>query len=410
MDYVREGDALVQTHHLNEAHSLQFRAEAIRQERSGVHARVSVLMNGVTLAYDVMNVEQDKDRTHLVGRVRKHLVNGLSGLYPETYLTKDLDLFCYGLYDAYVGQDLCEFTGGFENPMPPVQVVRDLAVEDGGTIMFGPPERGKSWALMLMAVSIDAGVSTVFQVEPRRVLFINLERSAQSVRNRLGLVNRALGLDPARPIHQLNRRGRTLADIHSAVQRSIIENDIEFICLDSLTRAGLGDLNDNLTGNRAIDMMNSYARGWISIAHSPRNDDSHVYGTIMQEAGADVMVRAASQVLVPELGIALFRTKGTDLAPVTSPQVIALRFGEDGLCGVRLSKLAEFPDIALGNQSESKTEGVKRFLRTAGNSTLSEIAESTGISKPQLLRMLEESDMFIRTGKSGREALYGLGM
>lgn len=407
--YDREGDALTQAVPLDPDHTLEFKAEFIRRERNGVHARVSVLMNGVTLAYDVMNVEQDKERTHLAGRVKRHFSNGMAAVYPEPYLVKDLDLFCYGLYDAYVGADLSEYTGGFETAIPPVQIVRDIAVEDGGTIMFGPPERGKSWALMFMAVAINAGVSGVFQVEKRRVLFINLERSAQSVRNRLGLVNRALGLDATHPIHMLNRRGRTLADIHTAVQRSIAENDIGFICLDSLTRAGLGDLNENLTGNRAIDMMNSYGRGWIAIAHSPRNDDSHVYGTIMQEAGADVMVRCVSQVEPPDLGIALFRTKGTDLPPAAQPQVIALRFGEDGLCGVRLSKLAEFPDLltaATGN--ESKPARLKSYMREVGNATATEAAKATGLDRSLVARLFDNADEYVRLTKKGREQPYGL--
>lgn len=407
MKYVREGDALSQTHNLNEAHRLEFRAEAIRQERTGVHARVSVVMNGVTLAYDAINIEKDSDRTHLIGRLKKHM-NGLSAIYPETYLQKDMDLFCWGLYDAYVGQELGEWVSGLEEPDPPKQIVHDIAVEDGGTIMFGLPERGKSWVLMLMAVAIDAGLSGVFEVEQRRTAFINLERSAKSVRNRLGLVNRALGLPPTRPLLMMNRRGRTLADIYDPAKRWMQENDVEYVCLDSLTRAGLGDLNDNLTGNRAVDMMNSFARGWTAIAHSPRNDDSHVYGTIMQEAGADVMVRVVSEVRGDELGIGLFRTKGTDLPPVSKPQVLALRFAEDGLNAVRLAKLAEFPEILTAGAGDSKAQRVRTYMLEVGSATASEVAKSTGVDRTTVVRLFTNADEYVKLPKTGKEQPYGV--
>src|SRR5581483_2016114 len=333
----------------------------------------------------------------------------LGSTYPEAYLQKDLDLFCWGLYDAWVGQELCEYVGGTAAPSPAVEVVKDLAVEDGGTILFGPPERGKSWVLLAIAVSIEHGIPSVFDVQKRRVLFVNLERSGKSVLNRLGRVNAALGLDPTTPLHIMNRRGRTLAEIYGAVKQSVEANDIEFILLDSLTRAGLGDLNENLTGNRAVDMLNGLARGWIAIGHSPRNDDTHVYGTIMQEAGADVMVRCVSQVAPPTLGIGLFRTKGSELAPVSSPQVIALRFDiTDGLCGVQRSKLAEYPEILMAAAGDSKAEQVKSYLSQVGKATATEISDELGIERSLVHRLLTSSKDYIRLEKDGKRVYYGL--
>ena len=67
-------------------------------------------------------------------------------------------------------------------------------IKGGGTILFAPPGRGKSWIGLLMACSVDSGVSDVWDVPTaRKCLFVNLERSAESVQRRLGLVNTAMG-------------------------------------------------------------------------------------------------------------------------------------------------------------------------------------------------------------------------
>jgi len=64
---------------------------------------------------------------------------------------------------------------------------------------------------MAMAVSVDAGCSEIWNVEQANSLYINLERSERSMVKRLGGINTALGLDPARSLPFLNVRGQTLS-------------------------------------------------------------------------------------------------------------------------------------------------------------------------------------------------------
>jgi hypothetical protein len=408
VNYEREGDALLHAQEIDPTHRLTFRAEAIRQERTGVHARVSVAMNGVTLAYDLMNVEKDEDRVHLSNAYYKHL-NGLSGTYPKDFAKKDLDLFCHGLWEAMIGGDVAEYVGGFDEPRPPVQVIKDFLLDGGGSLLFGPPERGKSWMLMLMAVSVDAGCSTLWPVVPKRSLFINLERSRDSVLNRLGLINRALGLPANRRIHMMNRRGRSLADIYSAAKRSVADFGIEAVFLDSITRAGAGDLTENGPANRICDMMNGLSPSWMGIAHTPRNDDSHVYGSQMFDGGADILIRTFGELRGDERGVGLLRTKGNDLPSMMAPHAVALRFAEEGLIAVRGAKLAEFPQMLVAGRKETTVDTVIRYLQEGGAASATEVARETGLDRSIIARMFTDSPLFVRTGKVGREVLYGIG-
>lgn len=405
MTYEREGDALRQTRELDPAHRLTFRAEAIRQERTGVHARVAVAMNGVTLAYDTMNIEKDADRVHLVNSYAK-LLNGIAAIYPKDHAKKEMDDFCEGLWGAYIGNDRAEYVSGATNPKPPTEILADFIIEGGGSIMFGLPERGKSWVLMLMAVSIDAGISTLWPVKQRKVLFINLERSRESIENRLGMVNRTLGLPSTRKLHMMNRRGRSLSDIYSAATLSVREEGDEVICLDSITRAGAGDLNENLTGNRVIDMMNGFEKAWIGIGHTPRSDESHLYGTLMFEAGADIMIRTFSELQGEERGVALLRTKGNDLPPMKQAKAAALRFGQEGLIAVRGASLSEFPDMLMAGSNASKTETVIRYMQEVDSASATEVSRETGVERSLVTKVFTETGLFQNLGRRGREVHY----
>lgn len=49
------------TRDLESGEVFTFSAEAIRKERTGVHARLSILQDGHLLAYDTFNLERDQE-------------------------------------------------------------------------------------------------------------------------------------------------------------------------------------------------------------------------------------------------------------------------------------------------------------------------------------------------------------
>ncbi len=387
---------------------LTIRAEAIRQERTGIHARLTVMINGVALAWSNFNVEKDEERVRLTNSAHKHL-NGAAKDYPAAYLKKDIDNFVYGLWDAYVRSDLSERVAGSAHPDPPTPLVGGFLIEGGGTILFGPPERGKSWVLLLMAVCLDAGLSTLWPVQASRPLFINLERSAASIRNRLGAVNRALGLPSERSLEMMNRRGRSLSDIEGSVEESIREREIDVVILDSITRAGAGDLTENAPANRTIDMMNNLCPSWIGVAHTPRNDDTHLYGSQMFDAGADITVRTLSELREDERAVGMIRTKGNDLPAMREPEVIALRFeAEAGLIGARRAHLTEFPNLLAAGKKDDAEQMLIDHLHEIGRDNATNAANVLGLNRSVVSTLFSNSSRFVNLGREGKEVYYGV--
>src|SRR5215471_4752019 len=287
-EYGREGEALLKRRHLPELHvTLRFRASQIRMERTGVHARIEVLAAETVLAWSNFNVERDEDRVRLANSAYSHLLPTGNGskqqdlvVYPRTHLKNDIDQFCIGLWDARQDDLLPRAVAGSLERQEPRYLLRPYVLEGGGTIIFAPPGRGKSYILMLMGVALDAGLEQFWPVRASRVLLINLERSLPSVADRLGNINEVLGLERGRRIFVQHARGRSLSDVALAAERFIATEGIECVLVDSVSRAGLGDLNNNTAVNQIIDTLNHLCPSWVALAHTPRSDESHLYGGI----------------------------------------------------------------------------------------------------------------------------------
>jgi len=236
-EYLRQGDLLYQHLPIGERFRITLRAAEIHRERTGVHARLEIAANNVVLAWGVINTDKDEDRLRLSNSASKQL-NGSNGyerrngssdgsgiLYDPKYLKKDVDDFCRGLWDAEVSRFEPTYAPGLD-AAPPDFICEPFILRGGGTIMFAPPGRGKSYTTMLMAVSIDAGISNIWPVTQARVMIINLERSGAQYMRRIGAINQALGLLRARPLAVLHARGRSLRDVIEGARRFIVREGI----------------------------------------------------------------------------------------------------------------------------------------------------------------------------------------
>lgn len=395
-----------------EMFSVTFMAKNIRQERTGVHARIDVAINGVTLAYSFFNVERDEERVRLANsgfRAYKEEA-GLVREYPASVLKKDLDDFCDGLWDEQVAGSVGTYSFGSEERLPPSYLLRPYIMAGAGTIVQGPPGMGKSYALALMAVSLDAGLSTLWPVETaKRALFINLERPKRTYEDRLGNINAALGLERKRPLLMLHARGRGLLDVQEGIRRTIQEHDVGAIFVDSISRAGMGDLNDNETANKIVDVLNAFGPAWVGIGHPPRKDATHIYGSVHFEAGADMTVRLHSQQKNDgPLGIGLEITKKNDIPNFPLMQ-FAVEFDERGLTRVRRSRPAEFPEVERGGGHRVTMESeVRDWLLDHGKATATDAAKATGYSRQNVSALLANNEHFVSLGKEGRETHYGV--
>src|SRR5262249_42735377 len=144
------------------------------------------------------------------------------------------------------------------------------------------------------------------------------------------------------------------------IQRYVERQGIEVIFLDSLSRAGLGDMNANDSVNRIVDRLNAFPT-WVALGHTPRADTTHVYGSQMFDAAADLTVRLQSeQEDDGPLGVGLDLDKRNDVA-WHKMTITALEFDGLGLVNVRPAQPGEFPDVEAGKKLTMR-QAVKQFL------------------------------------------------
>jgi hypothetical protein len=408
VEYGRDGQTLYWNRQILEADlTLRFAADEVREERTGIHARLKILGNGAVLAYSSFNVDRDEDRVRLSNSAYKHLER-LKQIYPPTYLKNDLDQFCLGLWEAKLEEFAPVMLAGTEEPTPPEFLLEPFIIREGGTIIFAPPGRGKSFTLLLMQISIDAGLAKFWPTLRARTLLINLERSARSIADRIGNINMVLGLDRTRTLPTINARGRSLTDVARTAETHIRKNGTEVVFVDSISRAGAGDLTANEDANRVIDVLNRIAPSWVGLAHTPRSDENHLYGSVHFEAGADVVVQLASeQEGEGPLGIGLQITKSNDIGK--RPMWIgALEFDRFGLSVARHAHLREFPDVE-GMRKLSKLEQVRQHLLDMGALPVQQICAEVGIDRSDLYRLFRaHPHTFTALERVGRTQRWGI--
>ena len=395
-------------------------AEDVRRERTGLHATVylthedELLKTRSLLAFDTFNVSRDAERGRLANKAHRASPDSLKSIYPSESIAHDLDLFCLYLLRNYERERFIPIRYDTSAETPTLTFAVDpFIITGGGAIFFAPPGAGKSLTLQTMAIEIACGASGLFVVIQIPVLFINLERSAVSLLRRHQVLLKALGHAEA-PVYYIHGRGTSLSGVVGSARRFSTEHPDGIVFLDSLSRAGIGgSLNEDTTANKFTDTMNSFGVTWAAVGHSPRGDDTHAYGSIHTDAGADVMIQVASQKVVRDdgstIGIQLRITKENDIG-LTDPQYLAYDFGtrEQGLLSVRLAKQSEFGELAV-SLPMSRSERITDYLRENGPSTQGSIADATLINLGDISRLLSASSLFTRLperdGKAWKWAL-----
>jgi hypothetical protein len=345
MDITPVADGLEFKHKIDgTGEEFRFLATNIRKEKTGVHAQIQLGVGSTLAAASVFNVERDEDRRKLGRSAHKAIGDVFGQAYGVDDLQRDLMLFCMNLWPLTLRYTQGEMLTPVDSKV--TELIKGMVIDGGGTLLFAPPGRGKSFTAMLMAVSVDADCQYLYDVSQGKALFVNLERGGVSIQRRLYRINLALGLPADRPLLTLNARGRSLVDIADAVKDTVREHNVELVVVDSISRAGAGDLSGNREANQIIDILNGIARTWVGIAHSPRADGNRVYGSVHFDAGADVIVNVISERKQNVLGVGLKVVKANDL-PTGGLWGFAYEFSnEEGLLSARKANVEDFPEIA----------------------------------------------------------------
>ncbi len=377
-------------------------ASRIRSERTGRHATILAKINGKGVAYDTFNFERAKGgRSDFIREVMSRLKEDgqtllVDKLEKEAPLSKLVDEFCIALWDFYQTQYTPIQGAPTVEPKRPDFLLTPFVLEGGGTILYAQPGSGKSFASLLMGASIANGCTRIWPVKQARTLFINLERSDESLCYRLYGVNKLLGVENDE-MFRLPARGKSLNAIHTAATRCIASDGIEFIILDSISRGGLGSMVDDEVANSIVDMLNSLARSWLAIAHTPKNSqEKSIFGSQMFSAGADLAIQLSSQGSPGQLVIKLMVTKANDIA-IPAPQYMGLDFNEKSmLMGVHRVLPSSVPSLQEGKVS---MKDVVYQLLLGARLTASEIEKETGYSRAEVSRMLTTDHDFMKCGE-----------
>jgi hypothetical protein len=396
-----------------------FQASNVRKQSTGIHATVSIGIGSTILDEDNYNIERRDGRDDMVraiygpltarkGSREGKLPDGFDAKYPRAMFDADLMAFQRGLWAFEVGELLPQRRGGSPDRTPPPWLIEGVALKDAGTIMFAPPGRGKSWTAILMALALDTGKGDLFHVlESKPCLFINLERSAESVDRRLGDANEALGLPRTRPMLRLEARGKTLVDVWDAADRTIKAEGVEITVLDSLTRGGFGNLNDNEPANRAVDGLNALPGGWLALGHTPRGDETHIFGSQMFDAAADLTLQLLTEQRGDRLGVGIKGIKANDVRP-PSLRVFDYQFDDRGLVSASVARPGSFLSIESEGETLTVDEQVRRYLLEAGRADAGAIADDLQLDRTRVVKVLTRAAWAIENGKDGRKKLYSV--
>ena len=388
-------------------------AENIRRERTGVHAKTDIWLGDKWLGGTFGNVERDEERLRFVNSTLRKLKSNeaLFAALSAGSLKHHYDEFCLGLWDQHIGQIVPAWVPGAAERKGLSFLAKPYLLQKGGTIFFGAPKSGKSYFEYIQAISVDAGISLFWPVLRARVIVVNLERDEETVRQRIGNVNVALGLPRERPLLMLNRRGGRLTDLDEALRYYVKEMGVEHVGLDSLSRAGAGSMVEDQVANRTMDTLNRVCPSWSAIGHTSRaGGDEHVFGSQMYDCAADMLVRVTSQQDGPDkpLGVGLQVTGANDTGR-SGMEIMALDFDALGLVGIRRAKSGEFPQIEQGQLARMSLSTQLAGILKHGPLSVEELAEATGTTEHLCRNDLNRhKDRFVLVAKEGKKSLWGL--
>lgn len=401
-----------------------YHARSIRRTGEKEYAEVTIAQDGRILDSDDINLKNREERNRLANSCHAMLTDDAKRAYPKDQMQHDMLLFCRDLFKTFMQSGGAMRTKGAVTPTEPTFLLQDYLLKDAGTILFAPPGRGKSWTGLLWAVAIDAGLEYPWRTERVPVLFINLERSRDSFARRLGQVNETLGLPRDRDLLMMHERGKSMSDIWDAADSTIQREGVGLTVIDSLSRAGTGSLVKDDTANKAMDYANAFRSAWLFLAHTPRGDETHTYGSQMFDAAADMAIQLMTEETAamddplgePRLGIGIKVTKANDTA---KPPLRIWSYEFDrryGLARIRFANPGEWPTIESdaaprGGTALTNWTRIEDMFRKHGPLSQSRIARELTMNKGTVADEIQKA---LRAGRvkevsrSKREILFDL--
>tara|TARA_R100000008_G_scaffold80443_2_gene62862 strand:+ start:911 stop:2221 length:1311 start_codon:yes stop_codon:yes gene_type:complete len=332
--------------------------------------------------------------------------------YDSTKLK--IDLHSMGKQAREVVHDSTRATMAIGDPDIPFKyMVKPFLPEKSGVILYGSPKTGKSYLCGSLGISVDAGYNGIWPVEKAKVMYVNLERNEDSMRRRLGQINRALGMNPRRPLLMYNANESTLKQAYASIAKDMVEHEVKLVIIDSLTQSGYGDFNDNRVGAQVIKVLNRLIKptgaSYLAIGHTPKSDENTLLGAQSQIAGADVMVSLKSeyhQRNKKQLGIMLKMVRQNDSPPLDSP-IITLEWDTLGLRTVGTGDITNFSSLMdQENDNRDPIELIEDYLQDHGPQTVGVIHQAIVKNDKPVRNTVSQILNAWTAEKKGAEAMF----
>lgn len=391
---------------------LAFAARDIRRNATGMHANIGVFsVEGEVwdlMASNVFNVGRSAEQGKLCRDAHRRLPLIPKNLYPVEAIELEMVTFCLWIDTQWEQQRFEDVQYEPDDTIPPMGYALEPYIQDrGGTIVFAPRQSGKSYLAMVWAASIANGLDAFWLSEKRPVVYVNLERDPDSMHRRDEMLRQALGI-PRSNIRWLHARGHGMESVARQVKRMVDDDTV--VIYDSISRMGLGALNEDATANRAMDLANWVSRCWVAIGHTARSDESHVFGSTHFENAADVIVRVNTEHKpTGTIGMMLTMTKANDQPP-RRPESLAFDFGPSGLTAVRKALDREFTKLLATSADSAKPrlQSLIDYIQMAGPCSATEAADGTGLPRTNISTWFNSSGLFKVNERRGKEIIYGL--
>ena len=392
--------------------TITFLAENIRKTDTGVHAHLEIQFNTKPLAYTVCNIERNGERTSLCNEAYKFLgatPADAESVIPKGRLKEQLNYFCQNVWSSYLEISAPIMVEGTTDTSSVLHALKPHVLEGGGTIMYGKPGRGKSFTAMMMALTVNYSANHYWETSGGKAMYVNLERPERTIPPRVGAVAKALGLN-SNSLTVFNGNGGTLVDYKDVLEEHIKTQGIKFLVLDSVSRAGMGDMKEDKVATSIINTMNKLNISWLGIAHTPKYDDRVYYGNSQFEAGADVMLRHSSEVIDDKGSIAVLLevTKCNDM-PKPKPMGLHYSFTEHGLDGVRFATPEETKNLMSAEANLFQT--IKELMGEIGAMSATTMADKLNTDRSMIINQLKimiKSGSVVAVGQEDNERTYGL--
>jgi len=308
-------------------HALYLTLDRFRESGGSTRAELTAFLNGDTpriLTQGMVNL------TSLQGRAS--FARRLAELHPAAPWDEVLETAAvHGLKLRRQGEPVVALSAA--EPLVPVSYsVNPLCFEGHPSLIFSDGGTGKSWVALLAAVLVDTGttVGNALRALPGRSLVLDWEQDRSVFNERLCHLARAHGeWAQAGPLYK--RMLAPLADDAQAICKTIDDEGVTLVVLDSMGPAAGGDICSAETAMRTMQAIRSLGVTVLCTAHVSKGSERLTpFGSVFFRNLSRSAWRLESTQEGDTLRLVLVHDK-SNFGRLREPFGLALQFGDNAV-------------------------------------------------------------------------------